>query len=242
MKRLILIMLAATLVLPASFAQSFTLSDDHGPITNGSTILVWGDLTNFMVSHIKVTNGSASAKNVKVVRTENSVITGSINYFCWDQCYDPSTDTSIGHVAIAAGATNSINFQGDYSAMGNPGTTNVTYTFFDASNPGDKVSFNVNYYGSPASIGENGLTGLNIGKAYPNPASSSFSFDYSVPRSAQDVRIVIRDILGNVVQDVALSAGNGTVTLSASEMKEGIYFYSIVEGNRTLSTRKLVIK
>jgi len=241
MKRFILLVLAITLIIPASFTQSLSLSNASGPLADGATVFVWGDLTNFMVAYVNVTNNSSSAINVKVVRVENSIIPGSTNYVCWDLCYDPQTDTT-GTVSIAGGATNTSNFSADYSPNGNPGTSNITYVFFDTENPNDKVSFNVDFYGSPASINETGMPTVQISKAYPNPASESFAFDYTIPKDSRQVRVVVRDILGSIIHDVDIQAGKGTLRLSTEGMKEGIYFYSVYQGSQILATRKLVIK
>ena len=141
------------MMLPG-FSQSLSLENDDGPVADGATVWLWGDLSNFIVSHIEVTNNSASAMDIICVREEISLVSGSTNYFCWDQCFDPSTDTS-GILTINAGETNENNFSGDYTAGGNPGTSTIKYTFYDVNNPTDRVSFTAEYYGSPASVVDN---------------------------------------------------------------------------------------
>lgn len=240
MKRYLLFILLSLLILPA-MSQSLALSNADGPLSDGDTVVLWGELSAYLTSYVEVTNNSGASINVICARGELDVVPGSINYFCWDQCYDPSVDTS-GPLPIAGGASNATNFSGDYTPNNYPGTSFISYTFFDAANSGDKVTFVVAYAGSPVGIADMTSPKVSVSKIYPNPAETRFSFNYRVSTGSQPVKIIIRDILGDVVKEIAIGPGEGTLTISAEGMKGGIYFYTTMVGSEVITTRKLVIR
>lgn len=75
----------------------------------------------------------------------------------------------------------------------------------------------------------------------PNPFSNTTSIKYSTPKNAQ---LLITNLTGKTIQSIALEAGkNKTLEVSAKELDNGIYIYSIVvEGELKLSKRFVVAK
>ncbi|MBL4648872.1 MAG: tail fiber domain-containing protein [Aureispira sp.] len=75
----------------------------------------------------------------------------------------------------------------------------------------------------------------------PNPFTNSTSIKYSTPENAQ---LLITNLEGKTMQSIALYAGeNRVIEVSAQELHNGIYIYSIVvEGELKLSKRFVVAK
>jgi hypothetical protein len=75
----------------------------------------------------------------------------------------------------------------------------------------------------------------------PNPFANSTSIKYSTPESAQ---LLITNLEGKTMQSIVLDAGkNRIIEVSAKELHNGIYIYSIVvEGELKLSKRFVVAK
>lgn len=75
----------------------------------------------------------------------------------------------------------------------------------------------------------------------PNPFSTNTSIKYSSPKNGQ---LLISNLTGKTIQSIALEAGkNQTLEISAKELDNGIYIYSIViEGELKLSKRFVVAK
>jgi hypothetical protein len=72
-----------------------------------------------------------------------------------------------------------------------------------------------------------------LGQNYPNPFSKSTEIRYELPNEA-NVSFLIRDITGRVVMEKSegfLPAGKYTLTIDASNLDSGIYFYTIHAGN-----------
>jgi len=79
-------------------------------------------------------------------------------------------------------------------------------------------------------------------EAYPNPASQYVSFDYLIPNANTKAKVVIYNILGKEVKDIAFPEQSGTLKANTSDLVEGIYFYSFVINNKSEVTQKLIIK
>ena len=107
------------------------------------------------------------------------------------------------------------------------------------------TSTNANYvtvkYGNSATgINENSfIENINI---YPNPANTSVTISFNSPKT-ENISISIIDILGREINSTPfqnLQAGNITIKLNVSELKNGIYFVRI--NNSKGFVKKLVIE
>jgi Secretion system C-terminal sorting domain len=85
------------------------------------------------------------------------------------------------------------------------------------------------------------LKSFDISAAYPNPASGSTSFEYTIPDSSNG-KIMLRNLLGGIVREVNFEKPEGKVVISTNDLKDGIYFYSVLLNNKVEITRKLVIR
>jgi len=81
-----------------------------------------------------------------------------------------------------------------------------------------------------------------LSQNYPNPFNPTTTIEFSLPANS-NIRLVVVDMLGRVVKEVAngaYAAGSHKVTLNASSLASGVYFYRL-EANSFVSTKKLVL-
>ncbi|MBQ4433904.1 MAG: T9SS type A sorting domain-containing protein, partial [Bacteroidales bacterium] len=115
----------------------------------------------------------------------------------------------------------------------------VKYTFTARS----EYVIVVNYISGEVSVADAPAT-LGSFSAYPNPATSSVTFQYTLAnRSASDAaNIVITNLVGNRVRVIPVSGNSGKKTIDLSNMVAGIYFYSMEINGKPASTKKLIVK
>ena len=225
-----------------SFSQSLTLFNDQGTVANGGSVNVFGMANDSVVYlYISVINQSASAINVKVIRYPVSLVSGTSNSFCWGQCYTAETDTSDQTIRIAASDT-SYDFWGDYRPQMRAGTSLIRYLFYNINNVSDTISFIAHYIVEPLEINSPVFNKFEISNAYPNPAYDNTTIKYTLPKNSNNARLLIRDCLGAIVKDQPLTNTSCKTTINLSDLREGIYFYSVIADNSALCTRKLVVK
>ena len=86
------------------------------------------------------------------------------------------------------------------------------------------------------------IVALNV-DAYPNPTSNNVSIKYSLPSNYTNGKIVIRNMIGKTLKSINVKEGtSGKHTISTADLPSGVYFYSLMGNERTLSTKKLVVK
>jgi hypothetical protein len=83
-----------------------------------------------------------------------------------------------------------------------------------------------------------------VSNLYPNPADEFIQIDYSIPAHITNLKIEIRNILGNSVttKPYVLNPENKGIKISTSNLIPGIYFHTLYLDNNALVTRKLIIK
>ncbi|MEZ5198264.1 MAG: T9SS type A sorting domain-containing protein [Bacteroidales bacterium] len=132
-------------------------------------------------------------------------------------------------------------FVGDHNPNGETGVTKVEYTFYDMNNTDDKVSFIVNYDATETNDIKDMLMDYSISNAYPNPANTYVSINYDF-KGNRNAKIAIYNLLGTAVKEIELTESFGTLKVNTSDLIEGIYFYSLLINNESISTHKLIIK
>lgn len=83
---------------------------------------------------------------------------------------------------------------------------------------------------------------FRLSQNYPNPFNPTTVISYDLPKRSH-VLIAVYDVLGREVKTLVnenQQAGSYHVTLDASDLPSGMYFYRIVAGN-FIKTRKLVL-
>jgi hypothetical protein len=241
MKKTVLFLILALTTFYIGHAQSLSLADSTGPIANNSTITRPGHVNDSeIVSYFFVKNNTSAAVSVRVKKVEVNLVTGTSNSFCWGLCFGPNVYLSPDPLVINAHATDSADFSGHYSPLGNVGTSTVRYVFFNIANLSDTVCVNVAYNGLPVGIPTQTVKNILSG-AYPNPANSTVNFEYSL-NTENTASVVIRNLLGTVVKKADLSSSETRMSIFTGDLPEGIYFYSLDVDGKTMTTRKLIVK
>ncbi len=197
----------------------------------------YGDVNEFVIqSHAVVKNVGSSTLDVKVRRVEEDLVSGSINYFCWKNCYEPAVSTSPDYLTLNPGDERT-DFVADYESGGRTGTSIIRYVFFDMNNPNDSASMTVNYLVTPVGIEENVWTVLD---PYPNPANDKVVFEYQAGNSGE-AQVVIYDLLGNVRKQARMIQGLNKLEVNVQDLEPGVYFYVLKVDEKTSITKKLVV-
>lgn len=84
---------------------------------------------------------------------------------------------------------------------------------------------------------------LSISQNQPNPVKSTTQFSLTLNKAA-NVKVVVTSMTGQIVleqNEGLLAAGSNTVHLDASELRSGVYFYTVYAGNSKI-TRKMIVE
>jgi hypothetical protein len=87
------------------------------------------------------------------------------------------------------------------------------------------------------------ISGFKVSKNYPNPAIRSTQFGLRLELHG-DVSVTITNLVGQTVKKIdmgRMNSGNNLITLDVSNLKSGIYFYS-VQMNDQKVTRKMIVQ
>jgi len=228
MKKFYLSVLGLALSVSA-FAQSFTATGQH----------ITGDPFSVFEGTLTINNISSVDKQVLVTRQSNNLTAGHTSYFCWVQCYSPATNISPDTVTIAAGGFFD-QFKGDLEANGISGFSFVTYCFYDAFNTVDSVCVDF-VYDATTGLADLDQSKNFISKAYPSPAVEFTSIYYSLSRTTRSAQIKIYNMLGGEVKSISLSETKGSIRIPVSDMKAGLYFYSLVADGKSSTTGKFTV-
>jgi hypothetical protein len=75
----------------------------------------------------------------------------------------------------------------------------------------------------------------------PNPTSLSTTILYKTDVNSQNSFIILYDFNGQEVKKFKVDSGEGSLEIKTSEMKPGIYFYSLFENGKGISTKRLLV-
>lgn len=85
----------------------------------------------------------------------------------------------------------------------------------------------------------NDLVSANV---YPNPATEFIQFDYKLSQTVGSPKLIINNILGVTVAEFDLQQDENKLRVAVNEFKNGVYFYTIYSGSKSLFTKKFVIR
>ncbi len=241
MKKSVLILLCLVVTTSLIFAQNLQIFHNGILLTPNEVINLTGGSSELMLLPLDIKNTSNSTMDVKIKKIQHSLLTDSENSFCFaGSCYSPSTLISLSAAAIFVNGVDT-SFEADYNAYGGSGVSTITYVFFNTANVNDSVSVVVNYSTS-LGINDFAKSDVHFSDAFPNPASNNVSFTYALPKQIATAKIAIRNLLGSMVTEVELNEQNGKKTINTGNLKDGIYFYSLIVNDKVFYTRKLIVK
>jgi len=261
MKKLLLSFIILFALHSATDAQNIVIYDKTGStVITGDTLTFWFpedpainesaldfDATNFA----RVVNNAPFDLTIKLKRRAKSFIPGSEDYACWGaNCYGPN-DPSVtpvwdinDQVPTSSGDTAAglAPLQLYFDANNNTGVSVYDYVFYDVNNANDSAVLHLKWFITTLTdINEISEAVQNM-KVYPNPAIDQFTIDLNAGIQADDQEIIVRDMLGKLVQREQLNASQEEFTFSTAGMNGGIYFVSYVLEGEVLKTSKLVVR
>ena len=241
MKKIILLY-AFILFSFSTFAQSFLILNELKQNVSNISTTVAGDVNTIIKAQLYVVNDSNITTPLKVKKIENNVLPNTVNTFCFNgECYPPYVMVSSTTIMLQTGDTTAAaDFYGDYTPDGALGSTVITYVAFNPNNINDSTYVIVTYEALPASINKPDFTRIDFSNPYPNPASSQTKINYTIPFTYEKATLILRNLIGTNVKEYVIDNPQGRIVLDLSDIKEGIYFYSLVIDGNVILTRKLI--
>ena len=245
MKKLITSILLLSTIL-VGYSQNLILMDGNKNVINNVVYNISTLSNSTTVFDILVSDTARAVNSYKVIRTILSKDVQDSAQFCWGGvCYGFITNTSTHSDTLSRGDTVEYAHGGFHSILVT-GPANVVrkvhYQVYNMNSVyrNDTAGFTIQYNPTMAGINELNLSGT-LSEAYPNPASSIVSIKYDVNSGSQKAKITIYDMLGKEVKEIFLNDKQGTTRISTEDLYSGIYFYSLKIGDKTISTKKLVV-
>ncbi|MCZ2357412.1 MAG: T9SS type A sorting domain-containing protein [Bacteroidia bacterium] len=209
-------------------------------LINVPTTTISGDGSRLLVAAILVKNISTDTVVVKVRRVIHQVSPDHDLQLCFGPtCYPEETEITPNPAIIAPGDTNKT-FKAQLESYGLPGSASATYYFIKTNGTPDSVTATVNFNVVTSLedlIAQNKLA-VQIS---PNPAVNLASINYTLPNPNSTAQINIYDILGGLQKQQLIKGQQGSISLDLSNLKSGVYFYSLVIDGRPYITKRLIV-
>ena len=226
----------------ASFlsAQSLQFEFEGSVYQNGQTVISAFDDVIFFeyVKEMNIRNLSGHDMNVIVEQNVLEGADGAMVSLCWGQCLAPGEHLIAGPVTVPAQTLSDapLSFHCNFTE-GETGVVKAIYYAYDESNPDEKISLIV-LSGQTADTQE---YNVNLGQAYPNPATSQVHFDFNC-NGGSNFNAVVYNLLGQEVKNQPVNGNRGRINIDVTDMQPGIYFCSIQINNATVKTEKFIVK
>lgn len=234
MKRKVILLNMFMVIGLSGFAQSLSVASlDRN---------VWSSVEETVSQSVGVIeNVGSSTIAVKVRRITVDTVPGTQNYFCWEQCYIPSTNVSPTAMIMTPGQQID-QFYADYKPNGNAGVSVLTYCFYDVDNEADSVCATVRFHASAVGI-QDVFRGneSGISESYPNPAKSVANINYALRLGWKQADLTVYSMLGSQVKKVKLKENQGTYKLDVSTLPSGMYFYTLEVDGKAIGTKKMLV-
>ena len=222
-----------------AFAQGISL-------TNPSINITGHDTDAQLVAKVSVVNLLTKDLAIICERTVTDTAPGHITSFCWGNktvanCYPSlvSKSPTPGYF-VTAGSTNN-DFQSDVSPMGFPGTSTITYRFYNGANPlSDTATITFKYTILPTGINEIEKK-ATLSVPYPNPADQLATVAYSVNELSSAYSVDIYDMLGSLISSHKIDSKNGALLIPTSALPTSIYIVAFKHNSQILSSQKLIV-
>ncbi|MBR3709439.1 MAG: T9SS type A sorting domain-containing protein [Bacteroidales bacterium] len=236
----VLLTLSLMAVVGMITAQSLQFEYEGTVYEDGQTIVCEysEDFGEYHQENIRIKNLTNDPLDVMVEKEIIESLPGSSNWFCWGLCYNPEQMVSSNPVSVPAQTLSSeplsFHFMFDEGVIGR---TSVKVYAFARSNPEERISL-VFVADNVTNTKENYL---NLGHAYPNPASSQVHFEYNADDNA-DINVVVYNLLGQEVKSQLISGNQNRISIAVDDMQPGIYFCRFSVNGEVVKTEKFIVK
>ena len=208
---------------------------------------------------VKVVNNSPDTLDIKVRRYERVIIDSTMDYFCWNSCFDAQYSGSLPVWDVpdivnvlpndTAGGVQGYTvyfvpyyrdaLTGQRVGDNRPGIAVYEYEFYAGE---DKSSLFIKWiFSDITSLEENKVKPVSF-KMYPNPAINQTTLKLEKAITSERTQIAVYDLMGKKVMETNLNVGQEQYSLNLSEFNKGIYFVSIISNGIVSKTSKLVIR
>jgi hypothetical protein len=85
------------------------------------------------------------------------------------------------------------------------------------------------------------LEGYRLAQNAPNPFGQNTTIRYAVPATVNNATLRVYDLTGRLLRSFPLAAGEGSVTIQAGELSDGLYLYDLSVGGRQMLERKMSV-
>lgn len=224
-------------------AQSLQFEWDGRVFEEGEIIECMNDEYGYgeFIQHMQLRNLTSGDLNVIVEKEIIENLEGASNFFCWGMCFSPDVFVSPNPVTVAANSVTSEDAL-SFHVYFDPelfGKVKMRYYAYDENNPSERVSINVVFTKSDVGVQENAA--LHFGQAYPNPASSVVNFDYNLG-AGDKASVVVYNLLGQEVMKQSVNTMQNRLSISVSDLNDGIYFCNLLVNGCTVKMEKFVVK
>lgn len=246
MKRLLLLVSLFSAIAIYGYSQSLSLINPQGHVITNTSIIQAGTKDSLeLITYLQVKNISSQTINVYCKKVEVAMMDSVETTMCWaGGCYPSFVNVSPNGAPMTAGqvVTDFVGHYGTTTGHGfKSGESRVRWVFFNEANPNDSVYLIVKYTSYPLGVDEKNAHSGMLSAAWPNPASSSANFNYTVPAGSPGM-IIVRNLVGAEVLAEQAEPGSGTLTINTAGLSDGIYFCSLVLEGKINQTRKLVVR
>ena len=245
-----LLFLLLTAMVGVLSAQSLRFELNGEALENNAIVLCdsltpWGE----MIQEMEIRNLTDATLEVIVEKEEIQLVEGSQNSFCWGMCYTPAVVVSPVALPILPNSVNDPleaglsfhhnidpNYSGDPSQFLN-GTSIVKYYAYPSDNAEDRICVEVWFAYNAEEVSEHQAF---VGRAYPNPASSTVSFDV---KSTGTLEAVLYNLLGQeVARQTVNGMSQGKLSFDVADLQAGVYFCSFIADGQPWKTEKFIVK
>ncbi|HEX6892980.1 MAG TPA: T9SS type A sorting domain-containing protein [Chryseolinea sp.] len=232
--RNLLLLVMSIMISCGAFAQSFEVSSLQESYK--------GYIGEAIRAPLRFKNTSDKAITLIIRNVDAQIGSSQKNYFCLDNnCLDNKVEDFI--VKIEAGQVLNT-FQVVLEAGLVSGESTLHYVAFNKLNPGHSVEFDLNFIVEEKPEKQNIYNSrfITLHDVYPNPVVDQAVVDYKVNNDQVKAKIVVHNILGNVVGEFSLPAMENFVRFRTDDLSAGIYFYTLYVENEGVITRKLIVR
>lgn len=231
--------LAILLIACVSYAQLPQLLID-GEDVSGQTLVVSTQEVNpdeELQQALQVVNPTGEELSIGLRLNPIQAVENSLLYFCYGQCYSPGLMLLPLENALPIPANGSHEFSAHYMSLGNIGTCETQFVFFNRA--GDSTWVTIKF-----SVGLTGIEDYQKVETsiFPNPVSSTATISYAgISNSFRKGSLVVYSYTGAKVKEYVIAASENSISVNAADFRSGMYLYSVVLDGKIVATNKMVI-
>lgn len=191
---------------------------------------------------LRFKNNSDKAITLIIKKVTEQIGSTQKKYFCVD---NNCLDSKVEDYTLKLEPGQSVNnFFVALDAGLNQNESTLRYLAYNKSNPNQSLEVELNFAVEerPDKATIYNSRYITVYDVYPNPAVEEAFLDYDLASDNVNAKILVHNILGNIIGEYALSALEKRVRIKIEDQSAGIYFYTLYVENEGVMTRKLIVK